>query len=353
MNIQRWKGLVWLGSVAVGGFLVYYVYDFLRQKEMLAKEVPDEELTAVLEGVKRPPEQKTDVVDYTLVKRIFHEHDWTGKERVKPVEQKAGDKPLPVPKVAVSSLLKVLAIKVDTSKPERSVAYVKFVDPKLMVHTNKEDTILRPEKAFLEDKRLPGIGRLFPPYQDIRVEAITAEGVVFAFDDAERERETVPTSPYLSQSGDLNIVVVGPEGAIMPQLPKQIDVASPDLPPWRPEQLTLLRKNEYQVGTATLQELDRDYSRILSRDVKYSTYKNPRTGATEGIKINYVAPNSIPAQAGLGEGEVLKTINGHKVTSVNDAIAFVKANADSTDTWVAVFEKQGRETTRTYHSPVE
>ena len=64
-----------------------------------------------------------------------------------------------------------------------------------------------------------------------------------------------------------------------------------------------------------------------------------------------MTPNSIPAQAGLTEGEVLKSINGHKVTSVNDAIAYVKANANATDTWVAVFEKQGREFTRTYHSP--
>jgi|SRR6185503_3850507 len=340
MNIQRWKGLVWLGSVAVGAFLVYYVYDFLQKKEMLAKEVPDEEITAVLEGIKRPEEQKTDVVDYALIKRVFHEHDWTGKERVKPVVQKEGEKPPPVPKVAVATLLKVQAIKVDTSKPEKSLAYVTFVDPKLAVHKGKEDTILRPED------------RLFAPYQDIRVEAITREGVVFAFDDAARERETVTTSPYQSaQHGELGIVMVGPEGVIERELQKQVDLASPELPPWQPEQLTQLRKNEWQVGTGTLAELDRDYSRILSRDVRYATYKNPKTGATDGIKISYVAPNSIPAQAGLSEGEVLKSINGHRVTSVNDAIAFVKANAKATDTWLAVFEKQGREFTRTYHSP--
>jgi len=39
------------------------------------------------------------------------------------------------------------------------------------------------------------------------------------------------------------------------------------------------------------------------------------------------------------------------VTSVNDAIAFVKANSDTTTTWTAVFDKQGREVTRTYYSP--
>lgn len=340
MNIQRWKGLVWLGSVAVGAFLVYYVYDFLQKKEMLAKEVPDEEISAVLEGIKRPEEQKTDAVDYSLIKRVFHEHDWTGKERVKPVVQKDGEKPPPVPKVAVAALLKVLAIKVDTGRPEKSVAYVKFVDPKLAVRTEKEDTILRPED------------RLFAPYQDIRVADITREGVVFAFDDPARDRETVTTSPYQSAlRGDLGIVMVGPEGVIEREIQKQIEAAAPDHPPWRPEQLTQLRKNEWQVGTGTLAELDRDYPRILTRDVRYSTYKNPRTGAIEGIKVSYVAPNSLPAQAGLSEGEVLKSINGHKVTSVNDAIAFVKANAKSTETWLAVFEKQGREFTRTYHSP--
>lgn len=337
MNIQRWKGMVWFGSLAVGGFLVFYVYDFLRQKEALAEEIPNEVLVGVLDGVKKPEEQKSDVVDLDAMKRVFFVHDWTGKEKEKPVVAAQGEKPQAPPKVAVASLLKVLAIKVDTSKPEKSVAYVKFVDPKLAVHVEKEDVILRNEE------------RLFAPYEDVRVSAITADGVVFAFDD-ERDSETVTTSPYLPARGELGIVMVGPEGAILPQLQKQIDSASPEVP-WNPEQLTQIRKNEWQVGTETLETLDRDYSRILSRDIEYTTWKNPRTGASEGIKINKVAPNSIPAQAGLSEGEILKSINGHKVTSVNDAIAYVKANADGTSEWLAVFEKQGREFTRTYRSP--
>ena len=39
MNIQRLKGIVWLGSLVVGGFLGYYVYDFLQHREELAKEM--------------------------------------------------------------------------------------------------------------------------------------------------------------------------------------------------------------------------------------------------------------------------------------------------------------------------
>jgi PDZ domain-containing protein len=339
MNIQRWKGMVWLGSLAVGGFLVFYVYDFLRKKEALAEEIPDEVLVAVLDGVKKPEEHKSDVVDLDAMKRVFFTHDWTGKEKEKPVAPTPGGGPVVVPKVAVGTLLKVLAIKVDLSRPEKSVAYVKFVEPKLAVHVEKEDVILRPDE------------RLFAPFQDVRVKNITGKGVVFAFDDEARGEETVTTSPYLAMRGELGIVMVGPEGAILPQVQKQIDSASPELAPWNPEQLTQVRKNEFQVGTETLKELDRDYSRILSRDIDYQTWKNPRTGASDGIKINRVVPGSIPDQAGLTEGEVLKSINGHKVTSVNDAIAFVKANANGTQEWVAVFEKQGREFTRTYRSP--
>jgi hypothetical protein len=303
MNIQRWKGLVWLASAAVGAYLLYYVVDFLRRKEVLARVVPNEEITAVLDGVKRPAEQKADVVQYSLIKRIFHEHDWTGKERLKPVVQQDGEKPPPVPKVAVASLLKILAIKVDLTRPENSVAYVKFVDGKLAVHTGSGDNILHQEAwpGPGPDER-QGRARLFPPYQDIRVEGITREGVVFAFDDAEREREVVQTSPYQSAlHSDLGIVQVGPDGPVMPQADRRIVAVTPAVP-WRPEQLTPLRKNEWQVGTGTLADLERDYAQILSRDINCSTYKDPRTGATEGIKINRVAPGSIPAQAGLSEG---------------------------------------------------
>jgi hypothetical protein len=339
MNIQRWKGLVWLGSLASGALLVSSVYGFLQKREDLAREVSDEELSKVLDSVKKPAEQESDHVDYRMVERIFNTYDWSGKEKPKPVEKAGNGEPAPAPKVQVASLLRVLALKVDTSKPEHSVAYVKLIDQKLIqARPGRENALLHTGE------------RLTAPYADVRVEAITAEGVVFAFDDAARPKETVAPPPYTSLFGELGIVVVGPEGFRSPPQ-KPLIAAATDAPLWRPEQLTQIRRNEYQIGTETLSELDRDYSRILSRDISYSTHKNPRTGESDGIKVNSVKPGSIPAQAGLSEGEVLKSINGHRVTSVNDAIAYVKANAQSTDTWVAVFEKQGREFTRTYHSP--
>ena len=248
MNIQRWKGIAWLGSLAVGGYLLYYVYDFWTHQVELSAAVNQEQIDGVLDSVRKPPVEKSDVVEYTAIQRVFMDHDWTGKPKEKPKGPTVDDGPKAPPKVAVSALLKVLAIKVDTSKPEQSRAYVKFVDGKLALHTAKDDPILCPGE------------RLFAPYEDVRVDAITAQGVVFAFDDAAREKETVAT--LAAQRGDLGIVMVGPGGAIMPQLQKQIADARPDLPPWRPEQMTQIRRNEWQVGTQTLVDLNDDYPKI-------------------------------------------------------------------------------------------
>jgi type II secretory pathway component PulC len=333
MNIQRWKGTLWLVSLVTGGALAYLVYDFLQKNTELAKEVPEEVITKVLDSVKKPEEQRTDAVDYKDVKLVFHEYDWTGKEKPKPAGP--ANKGPEVPKYTpVKDLLKVLALKVDMAKAENSRAYVTFLGP-LAAHNDKKNaTVLK-------------VGGSLPsPHNGVSVAEITPAGVVFAFEDQARARETLTTSRAQGQ-----IVVVGPEGLIKPQSEGLIPSASPDLPPYRPEQTVQIKKNEFQIGTQTLTDLDRDYSRILSQDVSYSTYRNPKTGQNEGIKISRVAPGSIPAQAGLTEGEVLKSINGHRVTSVNDAIAFVKANSETTDVWTAVFEKQGREFTRTYHSP--
>ncbi len=349
MNIKRWKGLLWLASFSVGGYLAWYVSDFLRRKPELAQEVSDKELSAVLDSIPKPDQPEIDVVPYPEIKRFLQELDWTGKPPPAP-DVARPEVVEAAPKIPVRDLLLVLVIKVDTVDPKQSLAVVKFVDPKLQSHNLvKEDTILRVGE------------RLFSPFQDVRVEGFTAEkdasgqivrcAIVFAFDDAAREKETVSASEYESPR-EIGIVAVGAGGAILPETQKRITArANPE--PYNPRKTQLIRKNEYQIGSDTLGELDQDYSRILSRDVEYETYRNPRTGATEGIKINRVAPNSLPAQHGLSEGEILKSINGHKVTSVNDAIAFVKANAESTDTWYAVFEKQGREFTRTYHSPRE
>jgi len=120
---------------------------------------------------------------------------------------------------------------------------------------------------------------------------------------------------------------------------------------WRPKETIITGKNEYQLGTGTLQEFNRDYGRILSQDIKTRQHRNPRTGEIDGVQVTSVASGSLPSQHGVNKGDVIKSINGHKVSSVNGAINYVKANADTTTKWVAVIERQGREMTLTFSSP--
>ena len=93
-----------------------------------------------------------------------------------------------------------------------------------------------------------------------------------------------------------------------------------------------------------------DYADILSR-LEYRRARNPVDGTVKGIQITKVAPNSIAAQHGLTTGEIVKSINGHPVKSITDAVSYVKKEAATTDVWEVVFEKQGREFTRIYESP--
>jgi hypothetical protein len=48
---------------------------------------------------------------------------------------------------------------------------------------------------------------------------------------------------------------------------------------------------------------------------------------------------------------VIKSINGHAVSSAQEAIHFAKTNADRYNTWEVEVENMGRTRTITYESP--
>jgi hypothetical protein len=237
--------------------------------------------------------------------------------------------------VAVSTLLDVLVVQVDLVDPVGSLALVKWQDPALE------------EAAMAQDRRILRIGdELLPPHNAITVAAISVDGVEFSFPDGERESELV--APVGFPTGGPSIVKVGEGGAILPIEDPQIRDTGKQY--YSPESYEF-KKGEWRLGPESLQEMNEDYSRILSQDVQYRAHRDPRTGQVDGLEVTKVKEGSIVAKHGVEEGEVLKSINGHKVTGVNDAIAFVKKEADHTDTWIAIFEKRGREIRRVYHSP--
>ena len=338
MNAARIKALLWLVSLSIAGYLGWYVYRFVQVRDTLRRGVSEQEQVALLESVPTPEPPKDDLVAYDAIRTVFHQMNWTGE-----VKDKGGPAPgpeQPKAKLAtpVSDLLSVILIQVDPQNAPANLAVVRYKDPKLQMTVKTwEDAVLRPEE------KLPA------PHENIQVKRIEVEGVTFGFtDDAERAEETLEPLPF--PSDDFGIVMVGPDGPIEP--PKSTGIArNENYPSFRPKETQQVRSNEYLIGTQTAVQVEQDFSRILSQDVSYQPYRNPKTREIEGVRITYVRGDSVVAQHGISEGEILKSINGHTVKSVNDAVAYVKQAADTTDTWVALFEKQGKEFTRTYRSP--
>lgn len=339
MNIARIKGLTWLATLIVGGILGWDVYQFLKNKAELERYVPESTLEGVLNDVEQPEPPKNKLVAYGTVLKVFRDMDWTGKAPPPKIEIDQATLDQGPPKNPVSDLLRVIVLQVDTQDPAGSLAYVFYTDPKLSAFNDKEH----------EDRILRVGGKIHKPFDHIEVKAITQEGVVFVFtNDPEREQEVVMSEEY-DLGTTQGIVVV--DNAVMPQQTQQI-YANPNPPQFNPRESVMIRKNEWQVGLDDVQELNDDYSRILSQDLRYRTHRGP-DGRVDGIQITNVTPNSLPARHGVTGGEIIKSINGHPVKSVNEAIAYVKKESEKTDTWVVVFEKQGRTYTRTYHSPQE
>lgn len=339
MNPARFKALLWLSSLAIAGYLGWYVYGFVQERDALRRGVTTEEQKAVLESVAAPEPPKEDVVAYDAIRRVYHSMVWNGAVKDTQLGPKGPDKPTTPPKTPVADLLSVILIQVDPRHPEASLAVVRYKDPKLQSQVKRmEDVVLRVEK------KLPA------PHQQVKVVRIESDGVTFGFeDDAERAEETVPPVPYPGDT--VEIVQVGPEGVREPPKNRSGIARREGYEPWWPSETKQVRTNEFLIGPQTASQVEQDYSRILSQDVGYQPYRNPRTHAVEGLRVTYVRGGSVVADHGISEGEILKSINGVTVKSVSDAIAYVKQAADTTDTWVALFEKQGKEFTRTYKSP--
>jgi type II secretory pathway component PulC len=175
---------------------------------------------------------------------------------------------------------------------------------------------------------------------------------MFGFEQNEgEEARTAETVPPVAFEGSHGVVLVGDGGVIQPTRPGGAQIGHLAAPRWKPNRTQQVSANLFQLGTEDVAEFNESYAEILAKDIDYKQYRNPKTGQVDGIEITKVAKGSLPASHGVQEGEVLKSINGHKVTTVNEAIAYVKKNADTTSEWVAVFERNGREVVRTYKSP--
>ncbi len=337
MNIQSAKQLSWVVAAVLGGGLAWAAWSGNRAITAAdASTLKEDQLRKMVEGIKEPPPPRDEIVDYEDIKRTFHQLNWTGKETPK-VAVAAADAPVQKPPAKpVAQLLKVLLLKVDKSDPEQSLAFVKFTEPGMTktVAGKKEQ-----EAALRTGERLPA------PHAYVRVERIEDEAIVFAFDEDGRAEEQL--GPARMQLGEL-FTEVGPEGVRMPAVGVAIPTSSRV---YRPEETVMVGLNRYQIGTRDAEYVNQNYAQILSQEVRYAQHRDPVTGKYDGIEIKEVKPNSTAAKFGVKSGDIVKSINGHPVSSVNEAISFAKNNNDKYDVWEVVIENMGKTSTVTYTEP--
>jgi hypothetical protein len=334
MNIAQIKVVSWTAAALLTIGLSGYVWTFVSGLEA-RRALPDPNVVrATLTGVEPVAAKNDGQIAYTEVKRLFYDLNWTGLVKAPPKVDTKGPEDLKPELVPVKELVRVLWVQVDLADPKGSAVFLKY-RPKANVQNS-------PIGGFLVREG----DALLAPHAHVRVDAITVGGVVFSFADANRAKETLLPEEYDAKA---SIVQVGPDGVVLP--PPKTSIPRVGGVVFKPGKTTPLGRGRYVLGSEDLKLAEQNYTEILSQDVRLRQHRDPRTGRYDGIEIADVTPGSFAERHGAQAGDVVKSINGHAVSSTQEAINFVKMNKDKFSVWEVVIENKGKTRTVTYESP--
>lgn len=333
MNIGQIKIASWTAGALLTLGLGAYVFTFVSTLEERRKLPDADTVRKHLSGVEQVQVKSDGQVKYDDVRRLFHDLNWTGAMVVAAPETPQTPENLVPEVVPVRDLVRVLWVRVDLGDRAGSSVFLKYKS-----------------KAQVENKGLGGFlmregDTLAAPHDGIRIEAINGEGVVFAFADEAREKETLFPAEFDAHA---QIVQVGPDGIVMPPAGGLIPRRATTIVPGK---TTPLGSNRFLLGTEDLQMASDNYLDILSNDVQLRQHRDPRTGRYDGVEISDVSAGSFAERHGATKGDVVKSINGHPVNSTQEAINFVKMNKDKYTSWEVVIENKGKTKTVVYQSP--
>lgn len=349
MSVTRLREIIWLVSCLLTAGLGWYVYGivvvFTGAEPMYQKS----EVERVLMDVADVSGPSRTLVEARLIEKTFFDFDWSGRPSVVLVEvpsvepESAGPNYTPI-----EEILSVYFMQEDFAHPERSRAYVFYKSDSGVIGKAAElGQLLHPGGPEGQPREDGRPHRLVSPYDDVWIKSITiAEGVAFLFDDEERAEETLRTEEF---DTELVIPRVDPDSAqragviAIPQGRRGVA--------WRPTQTTQIGSDTYQIGSQDSADLAENYAHYLANEVRHRRHRDPQTGKFDGIEIQSVTSGSIAARHGAAEGDVIKSINGHPVTSVSEAITFVKNHQDEYSVWEVVISNRGVDRTVTYYSP--
>lgn len=346
MNIGQIKLLSWLAAGLLTAGLAFYVYTFVKGFPSLQRPVDTKKIDEVLQQGEPVATKTDDLTSYDDIRRLIlpmcdkcksnpncKHFNWTGKVTVVEVATTEGPKVAPIKPVKDFLVVQMTAAAAD---PKASLVSIRY-KPEAQVTTKS------PTGCFT----LHVGDKLHAPIGYVKVDSINDDGVVFAFDDAARAKETIGPKEFDAKT---SVMVVDPRnGVIMPKLSSAI--VKGETQAWNPERTSPLGNGRYQLGSEDAKEFERDYDRILANELRPERHKDPRTGKYDGIELKSVAPGSIAERHGAQSGDVIKSINGQPVTSPSEAVQFVKNHKDEYTTWEVVVENKGRSRTLVYHSP--
>jgi hypothetical protein len=294
----------------------------------------------VLSNVPDVEQRQDDSLVKDDVERGLKFYDWSGAPPP-PVEEGPEKPPdLEPVKESVASLLKIRGIRFDGDEPERSEVIFKYKSTAMITSSESPDgTFLKRTGDHLD-------GRL----AQIKVAAIYSNVVEFAFDDEPgREHEYVAPEGY-DLGASFARVVAGETPAsrrtdISKFVTAQRNASGPPLESLR------ISPTKIRLGTEDVQNINDNFAEILTTEISIDRHRDPTTKRYDGIQIKGVKPGSIADRHGVMDGDVIKSINGHPVSSKEEAITFVKNNKDVYDRWEVEIWNKGQTRTMTYYPP--
>lgn len=338
MNIFQIKALSWVVSAALAASLLLYVFDFYSHRgELQTRKISAAEAREILESAQIPEGPRLSFNDARAVERAFLELNWSGERPPAPAPEVA---PIEGPAAPIhrpmSEILSIQMLMEDTLNPDRGRAFIAYLPAANVTLVNSDLSI----EIRVGEK-------LTKPHDYATVMAITtAEGVTFSFADEARPNESLAPKEF---DASISIHVVGQGQNAIEAIRVNVPRLQRDL--WRPQHTTMTSDNTFVIGTEDAQNFADDYGGILAREVRHSRHRDPRTGKYDGIELKEVKSGGRVAAHGGQSGDIIKSINGHPVTSTAEAITYVKNNQDNYSTWEIVVENKGQLRTIIYESP--
>jgi hypothetical protein len=340
MKSAQIKVLVWSVAVAVGALVIGYVALFFLHRNEYLRSVPTTRMGEILAQVADVPRTTENIVSVDLVERGLKRYDWTAKPPPPKVEAPVAAGPEEAPKEMVEKLISIRGIRFDAEAPLSSEVVFKYLSEAKVVPPNAA-----PDGSTLKLVGENLDGRL----NQIQIAAIYPGAVEFAFlNETGREHEFVGPDEYEWESRYTNLHGEAPRSS---QVALDAFIRPAGNQPAVALQTQLISPNRFRLGAQDIAFIDENFPEIMTKEVTIRQHKDPKTKRVDGIEVTKVAPGSIAERHGVQEGDVIKSINGHPVSSKEEAILFVKNNKDKYTEWVVEVWNKGQLRTITYYPP--